>query len=263
VGEIPMAATRTAFENEIGVLLKDLTPQRIDANLARITAIHRGDTYMFGEENKSAGIAQFIANLERPRPERVSAQPKITAAKAVSEENPAKLYYRYIRQYFERKYESDPDCKRIVDGMIEHIHQGDRVMPGVMRASIQTRASDSGKSVARWVENDSSVCLLGIVCESGRLPREDAAFAREMVDHFADALAAGKTLRTMPNENSRPLLGTLESALRERGLEMRSMNLPPQPLFGRETGTPCEITAVGLRDRLRARESRAQPGRGA
>jgi hypothetical protein len=64
-------ATKSEFENDMGVMVKDLTAERLNANFHLLAGINRGDTYMFGKENKSASLGQFIQNLAavktRPR----------------------------------------------------------------------------------------------------------------------------------------------------------------------------------------------------
>ncbi len=64
IGEITGDNAISAFENELGVMLKDLTPERINSNLKLLTGINRSKVYMFGHENKDATIEQFIENLE-------------------------------------------------------------------------------------------------------------------------------------------------------------------------------------------------------
>jgi hypothetical protein len=55
--------TKSEFENDIGVMVKDLTSERLNANFHLLASINRGDTYMFGREHKSASLRQFIQNL--------------------------------------------------------------------------------------------------------------------------------------------------------------------------------------------------------
>ncbi len=75
IGEIPMEKTKSDFENNIGIALKDLTSERVQANLDLITNLAKKyeqwsnngsgrDIYMLGAENRNTSIEELIARTE-------------------------------------------------------------------------------------------------------------------------------------------------------------------------------------------------------
>jgi len=57
--------TRSDFENRIGIMLEDLTPERMDSNFRTIAGLERRKHYLFGRANRHTTLEKYIASLDK------------------------------------------------------------------------------------------------------------------------------------------------------------------------------------------------------
>ena len=145
-------------------------------------------------------------------------------------------YFSLLRTYYEsRALKSDGHYDSLrVNQLVDAIHQGDETASRLLGCPIQTMISPSGKSAIRWVENQDTIAVLGIIGEGGQIPSVDKRWLAEQRDLMVERLGSGKKLMTSTNELSAPLLNGVLKKLRSKS-ELASVNVvstPPFDMFG-------------------------------
>lgn len=90
---------------------------------------------------------------------------------------------------------------------------------------IFTRVSDDGKVFFRWLENDETIFITGLLSLDRQMNRAQLPDAYKLLTELGEKLKSGKDLYTSWNEFSKPILSKLLDRIKGEGFDVSVQRL--------------------------------------
>lgn len=130
--------------------------------------------------------------------------------------------YMLLKSLFEATVATDDEYYQAVDNyhkdprLLDVIKMSDRMHTG----EVQTEKSESDNFIVRYVIEDKTIKILGIVTKFGKMKREDLRDFFQWMDRLIEYIDDDYVVEGHPNHLSKPLANKLKARAAEKGIDI-------------------------------------------
>jgi ankyrin repeat protein len=105
--------------------------------------------------------------------------------------------------------------------LVDMILQGEDSAKMQFNSDIQTRKSDSGNLIVRFIEKGHNLGILGIISKKGKVIKEDVNNLKSWINELVDKIEKGYNIYTSANEISKAILEKTIKLAEQKGIKVK------------------------------------------